>query len=98
MYIDNQLLHNEICRSIEQNKFTDTANDMFTRLAVLIMRKIHYPDIFRKCAIGYAIAESERMLKHYKVDNTILPNYAFNFSSEVIKRSIANFYRKLNKK
>lgn len=99
MYIDNQILYDEICKSREQNQLTDTAYNLIFMMAQGTIRKINYPysPYINKIAISYAISDVEKYMKNFKPEHPNKPVSAYGYFTEIIKRAFANFYRKIKK-
>ena len=99
MYIDNQILYDEICKSREQNELTDTAYDLIFMMAQGTIRKMYVPwsPYITKIAISYAIADVEKYMKNFKPEHPNKPDSAYGYFTEIIKRAYANFYLKMKK-
>ncbi len=97
MYIDNQKFYDEICKSREDNKFTDHSYRIVRRIVSLNIRKSYPPSMISKCAISFTLVDVEKQLHSFNPEHSAKPNSAFNYFSTISKHSIIKFKRKYKK-
>ena len=97
MYIDSQKYYDEICKSRDNNEFTDIGYHMTKRIVGLNIRKCYRPSMISKCATAFVLVEAEKHLKDFRPEHSAKPNSAFNYFSEVSKRAISKYRLKMKK-